>query len=191
MGDRHMDWLREHMRELVTSSNARSSETESEDNILSFRRQSSPPKNPGAAALDLVYQAAELIGDVDSYAAETHARAEALAKQAIEKLKIAEERVRSAESARRAAETSNIEFRERVEKEFNVKIQEIETAMEQAASRIAATEAQLTAADERATAAEMRANEAENALKRIEAAIQTQILSKRPGGFSTRSVKAA
>ena len=187
MEESHTDWLRERMREIVTNSNA----TNSGDNILNFRHQTSSAKNPGAAALDLVYQAAELIGDVENFAAEREAHAESLANQAIEKLKIAEERVRSADSARRAAEADITVFKEKVEKEFNVKLQEIENAMEQAASRIAATEAQLTAAEQQANAAELRATEAENALKRIEAAIQTQILSKRVGDPGKRSVKAA
>ena len=187
MEESHTDWLRERMREFVTNSNA----VNSGDNILNFRHQTSSAKNPGAAALDLVYQAAELIGDVENFAAEREAHAELLANQAIEKLKIAEERVRSADLARRAAEADVTAFKERVEKEFNVKLQEIENAMEQAASRLAATEAQLTAAEQQANAAELRATEAENALKRIEAAIQTQILSKRVGDPSKRSVKAA
>ena len=187
MDESHTNWLRERMREFVTNSNA----VNSGDNILNFRQQTSSAKNPGAAALDLVYQAAELIGDVENFAAEREAHAESLAKQAIEKLKIAEERVRSADSARRAAEADIIVFKERVEKELNVKLQEIENAMEQAASRLAATEAQLTAAEQQANAAELRATEAENALTRIEAAIQNQILSKRIGDPSKRSIKAA
>ena len=128
---------------------------------------------------------------LENFAAEREAHAESLANRAIEKLMIAEERVRSADSARRAAEAEITEFKEKVGKEFNVKLQEIGNAMEQAASRIAATEAQLTAAEQQANAAEMRATEAENALKRIEAAIQTRILSKRVGDPSKRSVKAA
>jgi hypothetical protein len=181
------NWLRERMREFV----ANSSEVVSGDNILNFRRETSTAKSPGAAALDLVYQAAEVIGDVEKVAAEREAHAESLASQAVEKLKIADERVRSAESARRAAEAEITEFKEKVEREFNVKLQEIENAMEQAASRLAATQAQLTAAEEQANAAESRATEAENALKRIEAAIQTQILSKRIVDLSKRSVRAA
>lgn len=187
MEESQTNWLRERMREFVTNSNT----TNSGDNVLNFRHQTSSAKNPGAAALDLVYQAAELIGDVENFAAEREAHAESLANQAIEKLKIAEERVRSADSARRAAEADITVFKEKVEKEFNVKLQEIESAMEQAASRIAATEAQLIAAEQQANTAELRATEAENALKRIEAAIQTQILSKRVGDPGKRSVKAA
>ena len=91
MEESHTNWLRERMREIVENSGA----VDSGDNILKFRRQTSSAKNPGAAALDLVYQAAEVIGDVEKIAAEREAHAESLANQAIEKLKIAEERVRS------------------------------------------------------------------------------------------------
>lgn len=176
MQESHTDWLRGHMRDHV----ANSSMVDSADNILNFQRPPYSAKNPGAAALDLVYQAVELIGDVDNYAAEREARAEKLAQQAIENLKIADDRVRSAESGRRAAEAEIKEFSDRVEKEFSIKLQEVEEAMEQTASRIAATEAQLSTAEQRARTADMRADEAENTLKRIEEAIRIQILEKMP-----------
>ena len=47
------------------------SAVDSADNILNFRRQTSFAKNPGAAALDLVYQAAELIGDARKFCSGT------------------------------------------------------------------------------------------------------------------------
>ena len=187
MEESHTDWLRGYMRDHV----ANSSMVDSADNILNFQRPPYSAKNPGAAALDLVYQAAELIGDVDNYAAEKQARAENLAKQAIEKLKIADDRVRSAESARRAAEAEIKEFSDRVEKELNVRLEEVEEAMTQTTSRIAFAEAQLSAAEQRARSAEMRANEAENALKRIEEAIRSRIIAKMPGNSSRRAATAA
>ena len=180
------DWLREYMRDRLANYSA----VDSAEDILESRRPPYSAKNPGAAALDLVYQAAELIGDVDNYAAERQARAENLAKQAIAKLKIADDRVRSAESARRAAEAEIKEFSDRVEKGLSIKLQEVEEAMEQTASRIAATEAQLSAAEQRARTAEMRANDAENALKRIEEAIRSRILAKMPGN-ARRTAMAA
>jgi hypothetical protein len=187
MDDSNIEWLREHMREHMANANV----SDSTDNILIFERSPYSAKNPGATALDLVYQAAELIGDVDNYAPERQARAEALAGQAIEKLKIADDRVRSAESAQRTAEAESKELSDRMEKEFSAKVQEITETMEQTISRMAATEAQLAAAEQRAKAAELRANEAENALKRIEEAIRTQILDNRLIDLSRRSVRAA
>jgi len=178
MEESHTDWLRGYMRDHV----ANSSMVDSADNILNFQRPPYSAKNPGAAALDLVYQAAELIGDVDNYAAEKQARAANLAKQAIEKLKIADDRVRSAESVRLTAEAEI--------KELSDRLREAEKVMEQMASRMAATEAQLSTAEQRAGTAELRANEAEDALKRIEEAIRTQILEKIPSD-SRRADRAA
>src|ERR1039458_8164643 len=81
----HTNWLREHMRDHIANHSA----LDSAENVLSFQRSPNSKINPGAAALDVVYQAAELIRDVDNYATERNARAETLARQAIEKLKIA------------------------------------------------------------------------------------------------------
>ena len=187
MEESHADWLQEHMRDHIANSSA----LESPENVLSFRCPPNSETDPGAAALNLVYQAAEHIRDVDDCPAERQDRAETLAKQAIEMLEIAEARVRSAESARLAAEAEIKEFSDRVEKELSVKLQKIEEGMEQTASRIAATEAQLSAAEQRAITAEARATEAENALRRIEEAIRTQILEKRLGDSRMRAARAA
>jgi hypothetical protein len=171
------NWLREHMRDHI----ANSSTVEPTDNIFNFRSPLNSTKNPGVAALELVYQAAELIGHVHDYAAERQARAETLVQQAIENLNIAYDRVRSAESARHAAEVEMKEFSDQVETKLTVKLQEIEKEMKQTASQMAATEAQLAAAKQRAKTAEMRATEAENALRRIEEALRTEIIEKRLG----------
>jgi chromosome segregation ATPase len=219
MEESSADWLRKHMRQHI----ANSSVNESTDNVLDFRPASNSPKNQGAVALDLVYQAAELIGDIDHRATERHARAEALAEQAIEKLKIADDRVRSAESARHAAEAALKEYKDSVEtkleeiekaaddrvrsaesarhaaeaelKEYKdsveTKLEEIEKAMERAATRSVAAQAEIATAEQRAINAEMCANEAENALKRIEAAIRTQILEKSLNDFGRNAVRAA
>ena len=186
MDDGRATWLQEYMRDYIANSNV----AKSADNILSFKHQSHSAKNPGAAVLNLVNQAAELIGEVDNYAAERQARAEDLARQTIAKLKIADEHVRSAESARRAAEAEIKQFSDRIEKEVSIKVQEIEKAIEQMAFGMATSEARLSAAEQRAIDAELRAIEAENALERIEEAIRTQILGKK-FGVSSRSVAAA
>jgi len=186
MEESHTDWLREHMRNHIANHSA----LDSAENILDFRRPPNSETDPGAAALNLVYQAAEHIRDVDDCPAERQDRAETLAKQAIEMLEIAEARVRSAESARLAAEAEIKEFSDRVEKELSIKLQEVEEAMEQTASRIAATEAQLSTAEQRARTADMRADEAENTLKRIEEAIRIQILEKMPGNARRTAIAA-
>ena len=185
MGDSNLNLLREHMRDHITNY----STLDSAENTLSFGRPPNAAKNPGAAALDLVYQAAELIEDLDNSAAEIQARAETFAEQAIEKLEIAEARVLSAESGRLAAEAKVKELSDRVE-EFSDKVQEVEKIMEQTVSRMAVAEAERSAAEQQARTAEMRANEAEDALKRIEEAIRTRILEI---GFrdSSRTVAGA
>jgi len=164
---------------------------ESADNVLSFRRPPDGAMEPDAAALDLVYQAADLIRRADEYALERQARAETLAKQAIEKLKIADARVNSSESGLRAAEAELKKLSDRVETEFSIKVQELERLMERANSRVAAAEAQQLAAEQRTRAAEIRANEAENALRRVEEALRIQILQKRSGGSGMRAAAAA
>src|ERR1035437_8806645 len=72
MRESHTNWLREHMRDHIANHDA----LDSAENVLSFQSSPNSKMNPGAAALDVVYQAAELIRDVDNYAAERHARAE-------------------------------------------------------------------------------------------------------------------
>ena len=187
MDNSQATWLREYMRDYLANSTV----AKSADNILSFKHQSQSAKNSGAAVLDLVNQAAELVGEVDRLAAERHARAEELARQTIAKLKIADDHVRSAESARLAAEAEMKQFSDRIEKEVSTKVQEIEKAIEQMALGIAASEERVSAAEQRAISAELRANEAENALERIEEAIRTQILEKQFGDFSGRAATAA
>ena len=187
MAESNSDWFRAYMDDTRPKTSA----ANSEDNIMNFGLAPYPAKNPGAAALDLVYQAAELIGDVDNYAAERQARAEALATQALEKLKVADDRVRAADSARRAAEAGMQEFSDRVEKQLNGRVQELEKEMERLVPRLASTEGQLAAALQRAKAAELRAKEAENALKRVEETIRTKILEKRLVDSNRRPIRAA
>jgi hypothetical protein len=153
------------MRDRIASDDA----LHSGENVLNFRRPSdSETTNPGNAALALVYQVAERVRELDSYAAETEARAKALATQALDKLKIAHDRIQAEESGRLAAETEN--------SKLNDRLREAEKVMEQSASRISTIEAQLAAAEQRAKTAEMRATEADNALKSIEEALRTRIL---------------
>ncbi len=151
------------------------------DNVLSFRRPPDPTTDRGTAALELINQVADLIKNADDYAHERQTRAETLAKLAIEKLKIADARVDSAELNWRAAEAEIKTLKDRVENEFSIKVQELEKLMEGANSRVVAAEAQVLAAEQRAKAAEIRANKTENVLKRVEEALRTQILQQRSG----------
>ena len=225
MNNSDTTWLREQMRQNIASSAV----IDPTDNVLHFRPPSFIPTSQGAAALALVNQAANLIEDIDHRATERHARAEALAEKAIEKLKIAndracfaetarqvveaelkvhkdrmerlntklleiekiaDDRIRSAESARHAAETELEEYKDSV-KRFTAKVEKMEKAIERAVTRSVAAQAEQAAAEQRTISAEVRANEAENTLKRIEAAIRTQILEKNLSDPGRRAIRAA
>jgi outer membrane murein-binding lipoprotein Lpp len=97
---------------------------------------------------------------------------EAIAEQAIEFLKIADEKVRSAELAKCAAEAELKRYRDQVKDQIDTKIHQIEEQMERTAS-------QLAAAEQRATAAEERANEAEATVRRLEDDLQAQMIRTR------------
>src|SRR5262249_47441087 len=75
-------WLRGHMREHL----ARPASGEPPAKVVNLDRR-------GAAALELVYQAAEAINGIEERANETEARAKSLVRGAIEKLHAAEARI--------------------------------------------------------------------------------------------------
>jgi hypothetical protein len=170
---------------------ANSGTPDAAESIITLGSSLYPPKNPGAATLDLVTRATEVIRNIDDYAAEKQARAEALVLQAIGKIKIADDCVRSAESVRRVAQADIQEFKETTEKAFSDKIQELKHATELATSRMSNAEAKLSVAEQRTKNAEMRANEAEKALKRIEEMVRTRILPRLPSDFGGEAPRAA
>jgi chromosome segregation ATPase len=120
-------------------------------NVLDFprRRVDCQANDNGQSALDLVYQAAELVGNLQEESRQTEARAKNLCRSAAERLRHAEQRAVAAESALSHAE-----------------------------SRLSSAEARLCDADLRARNAEMRAHELDQALSRIEEAIRTRLLGK-------------
>src|SRR2546427_1681874 len=69
------------------------------ENVLSFRRASATDR--GAAALDLVHQAADVFRGMEKHARETEARAQSLCTSALEGLRLAEMRAEAAEQAQR------------------------------------------------------------------------------------------
>jgi len=122
----------------------------------------------GAAALDLVSQVADAIGDREHRAHQAQARARFLAETAVRRVQLAEEQIQAIEhSKRRAVDQANALLRDAAR------------ALEQANERIAAAEARAQDAQERAEAAEERAAEAERALARIEDAIRKRIIEQR------------
>jgi hypothetical protein len=120
------------------------------ENILPFpQRQADSPLSMGHSALDLVYQAAEAVSDIEDRARQSEARSQALCRDIIEKLRIAEKRAESAESVQCVIE-----------------------------SRLLSAETKLSAAETRAKDAEARARELDRALTTIEEAIRTKLLGE-------------
>ena len=132
-------------------------------NVLSFPRLSI--SGAGAAALDLVYQAADVFQNIEERARETEMRAQSLCKSASEKLRRTEMRAETAEQAQRELIVTT-----------DQKLQDASRALAQAHSRIELQQDQLTAAEFRAQAAEAEAREAKQALALIEEAIRRRLL---------------
>ena len=182
-----MNWLRGHMRAHMSSPGSAEPAAES---ILKHRRpviaaetrNGLPDGDDGPAPLVLAYQLAEVLRSKEDHAAEIEARAQALAKRAIEELNLAETRLRSAEIARNAAEADR--------NEANARVEEFEGALKHIEGRISTAENQLSAAVLRAKTAETRAAESEEALRLLEDAIRTHLLAER-GQASSRSAAAA
>jgi multidrug efflux pump subunit AcrA (membrane-fusion protein) len=161
-----MNWLREHMRDHVTSA---ASVVDSRENVLNVPGDPpAPSRDDASAAPDIVSQAAEVIKGIQDHAVESESRARALAESAIEKLQLAAARVQSAEAARSAAEETLSKQRAR--------LQEAERELTRTQSRNAAAEMQLANAEQRMAAAETRAASAEKAVNQIENAIRTQLV---------------
>jgi len=150
-------WLRECIE--VTDQDR---EFEQDEKVLAFPRRTEPVRNDGQSAIDLVYQAAEVVGTLHQNARETETRAQNLCRTANEKLRLAERRAESAENALNVAE-----------------------------SRIASAEARLSAEELRAKSAETRAHELERALALIEEAIRTRLLGESQGAYAPRRAAAA
>ena len=138
-----------------------------DENVLSFARPSAP--DCGTTALNLVYQAAEVFSSMEDHARETEARAQSLCKSAVERLKLAEKRIESAERARRE-----------IVNEADCKLRDASRALKQAQARIEAAEDQLAAVELRAQAAEAQAREAKQALALVEEAIRRRLLCASP-----------
>src|ERR1700686_1459261 len=148
-----------------------------DENVLSFARPSIA--DSGETALNLVYQAAEVFRSMEDHARETEARAQALCKSAMERLKLAEMRTEAAERAQRELIT-----------EAECKLQDASRALNQAQSRIQATEDRLTAMEFRAQAAEAEARESKQALALVEEAIRRRLLCANPEADSRLSAVA-
>jgi hypothetical protein len=148
-----------------------------DENVLSFARPSVP--DSGATALNLVFQAADVFRGIEDHARETEARAQSLCKGALERIRFAEMRAEAAERAQRELIT-----------EAECKLQDASRALNQAQSRIQATEDRLTAMEFRAQAAEAEARESKQALALVEEAIRRRLLCANPEADSRLSAVA-
>jgi chromosome segregation ATPase len=174
-----MNWLREHMRDQLT--NAASSDFG--QNILNFPGDTPAAlHNNSSSALDLVSEAAGVIRGIQDRAAETEARAKALAESALEKLQLAEDRIHSAEVARELAQETLTKL--------SARLQEADREISRTQSRIATTEGQLANAERQMRAAENRAVNAEKAVSQIEDAIRSELVGLKRT-LTGRPVRAA
>jgi hypothetical protein len=148
-----------------------------DENVLSFARPSVP--DSGATALNLVYRAADVFRGIEDQARETEARAQSLCKSSLERIRFAEMRAEAAERAQRELLT-----------EAECKLQDASRALNQAQSRIQATEDRLTAMEFRAQAAEAEARESKQALALVEEAIRRRLLCANPEADSRLSAVA-
>jgi hypothetical protein len=163
-----MAWPGQHMRD----HGANNPSTTAREKIVSFRTTRSIPVNsPGVGALDLVHRAADVIRAAEDHAAEIETRTRALADRALEELKLAEQRVQSAESDQERLKTLLLEAQDRA--------LAAEDALRQSGARFAVIESQLADAELRAHSAEMRAHEAQDMLTRVEDTIRAEILEPR------------
>jgi hypothetical protein len=135
----------------------------------------------GAAALEVVHQAAELIRSLEARATESETRARAIVLQTLEDMKLAEGRGRSAEEQRESALAAL--------EEANFRVQEVEEALSRVESQLADNEVRLSKAELRAHTAEALASESEKTLTSVEAAIRIHLLERRPD--ASRDLAAA
>jgi chromosome segregation ATPase len=124
----------------------------------------------GNAAVDLVYQAADLFRDLENRANENAKYAQTLAEKAVEKLQQAGERIQELE-AERETTRGHID-------EANVMVREAAEALKLERSRVKAAEEQLRQLEVRVRNAEARAEKSGNALTQVEHAIRTRLLGQ-------------
>jgi Xaa-Pro aminopeptidase len=136
-------------------------------NIYSFPRAALGP-NGTSAALDLVYQAAEMFRDLQDGARETEARAQSLCRAASEKVRMAEARADAAEQAHRELMLA-----------ADQKLQDACRALAKAQSDIGTQEDKLLATEFRAQKAEAEVREVKQALALVEEAIRKRLLASK------------
>jgi chromosome segregation ATPase len=175
----NLEWLHKHMRKQRSGSPQKSPA-----DITSIFPSAGDgvASRDGQGALDLVYQAAEVVRSIEDRANEFETHVRDVAEKAVEKLKLAERRIQELELQQREAEACIIEVR--------AKLQQAGEALQEERARVLAAENQLPELELRARLAEARAEEYQKTLARIEDTIRTEILRQRPS-VSNRSNAAA
>jgi hypothetical protein len=140
-----------------------------DENVLRFTqpaaKNAAAARDYGTTALNLVHQAAEIFRGMEHHARETETRAQSLCEGFAEKLRLAEKQRDAAERAHR-----------KVVNELNGKLQDVSRALQQAQSRIVASEEYAIAAEFRAQAAEAQLYKANRELAAVEEAIRKRLL---------------
>ena len=166
--------LLDHMRPYL----APEDENSGTGNLLPFHRSSQHQPSFGSSTLDLIDEAAHRIAETNRFASESLARVDSLARQAMEQLSAAEKRIAKAEADRAEAEATLEQLREKLERDFFSKLEQLKQLKEEADARITSAEDKLREAEARAQSAEERAEAMEETFKRIEAAVSSKILDK-------------
>jgi chromosome segregation ATPase len=172
-----MSQLREHMREQFDNapSGARS------HNVVQLSAETTQQHT--SSALDLVAQVATIIIGLQERAAETEARARAMAESAIERLRQAEIRINDAETARARAEDTLARL--------TAQLHEAQREWESGQTRIVTAENKLADAERQMRSAEVRAMQAEKAVAQINDAIRAQLLGLQRDPTNFRATAAA
>jgi chromosome segregation ATPase len=136
-----------------------------------------------SSALDLVSQVASIIRGLQERAAETEARARALAESALERLRQAETRTNDAETARARAEDTMARL--------SARLQEAERELEHTQARVVAAENKLAHAVHHVRSVEARAIQAEKAVTQINDAIRAQLLGLQRNPTNVRAMSTA
>jgi chromosome segregation ATPase len=170
-----MDWLETQIRRQV----AGRALTQQSERVLNFPATASGSSSGHAEAVsDLVSEVAEAIKAAEERAAETVARAESIANNAAEKLRLGQLRAERAEAAQRKSGAELAEFRDEVEK--------ARSELEHAQAQLAFKAGELAEAEQRAEAAARRADDAEADLERVMHALRTQLARKEASPASAK-----
>ena len=162
-----MAWLHTHMQEHM----AECASNEAGENVVRLHNSSSSTGDGTQRALSLVAEAAHVIREIEERAAAVEAHSEALLSDTMAQLEAAIERIKFLETERKTAEICI--------RAFEAKVEEIQTIMAEADSRMRAAEERLSHAEAQAGWFAVRAKEAEKALALIEEVVCTQLITKR------------